>query len=109
MQEAAAAAAEKLAEAAEAAADEASPGGDAAEELLVGEGDEWSFLTKAGVAVLVVIVCLIANRVSLCFLLRLWRASSLWRGVAWIFAACCYIDATAVLLCFLVVCFLFSL
>lgn len=68
-QEAAAAAAEKLAEAAAAAADGASsPGGegDAAEALLGGEGDgdEWTFLTKAAVAVLVIIVCLIANKVS---------------------------------------------
>lgn len=66
VQEAAAAAAEKLAEAAAAAAAGASPEGDAAEEMLAGEGegDEWTFLTKAAVAVLVIIVCLVANRVS---------------------------------------------
>lgn len=69
VQEAAAAAAEKMAEAEVAAADEASsPGGDAAEELLAaagegGEGDEWTFLMKAAVAVLVIIVCLVANKV----------------------------------------------
>lgn len=59
-QEAAAAAAEKLAEA---AGEASSPGEDAAEEMLTGEGDEWTFLTKAAVAVLVIIVCLIANKV----------------------------------------------
>lgn len=64
VQEAAAAAAEKLAEGAAAAADEISPGEDAAEELLGGEVDQWSFLAKAVVAVVVILVCLIANRVS---------------------------------------------
>lgn len=64
VQEAAAAAAEKLAEAAAAAADEPSSGEDAAEELLGGEVDQWSFLTKALVAVVVIVVCLIANKVS---------------------------------------------
>lgn len=65
VQEAAAAAAEKLAEAAAAAtSDETSPGEDAAGELLGGEVDQWSFLTKAIVAVVVIVACLIANKVS---------------------------------------------
>lgn len=61
VQEAAAAAAEKLAE-------EISPGEDAAEELLGGEVDQWSLLTKAVVAVVVIVVCVIANKVSCCYL-----------------------------------------
>ncbi|CAM9190573.1 unnamed protein product, partial [Ectocarpus sp. 4 AP-2014] len=64
VQEAAAAAAEKLAEAAAAAGGEASPGEDDVEEMMLsGEQDQWSFLTKAAVAVMVIIVCLIANKV----------------------------------------------
>ncbi|CAM9157880.1 unnamed protein product [Pylaiella littoralis] len=64
VQEAAAAAAEKLAEAAAAAtSDETSPGEDAAGELLGGEVDQWSFLTKAIVAVVVIVAFLIANKV----------------------------------------------
>ncbi|CBN76695.1 hypothetical protein Esi_0000_0477 [Ectocarpus siliculosus] len=64
VQEAAAAAAEKLAEAAAAAGGEGSPGKDDVEEMMLsGEQDQWSFLTKAAVAVMVIIVCLIANKV----------------------------------------------
>ncbi|CAM9175122.1 unnamed protein product [Ectocarpus sp. 6 AP-2014] len=64
VQEAAAAAAEKLAEAAAAAGGEASPGEDDVEEMMLsGEQDQWSFLTKAAIAVMVIIVCLIANKV----------------------------------------------
>ena len=62
-QDAAAAAAEKLSEAAGAAAEEAPSAGDAVEDLLGGEGDEWSLLMKAAVAVVVIIVCLVANKV----------------------------------------------
>lgn len=65
VQDAAAAAAEKLAEAAAAVGDEASAQEGAAEELLAGEGDQWSFFTKALVAVVVIIVCLVANKVGL--------------------------------------------
>lgn len=65
VQDAEAAAAEKLAEAAEAVGGEASTEEGASEELLGGEGDQWTFFTKALVAVVVIIVCLVANKVSL--------------------------------------------
>ncbi|CAM9191774.1 unnamed protein product [Scytosiphon promiscuus] len=62
VQDAATAAAEKLAEAAAAAGGEASAQEDATEELLGGESDQWTFFTKALVAVVVIIVCFVANK-----------------------------------------------
>lgn len=81
-----ASAGENVQEAASAAADAAAEAaaemlGKEEDEVLGGtdgtgsEGDEWSFLTRALVAVVVIVVCLIATRVS-------FQASAalMWRG-----------------------------
>lgn len=71
VQDAAAAAAEKLAEAASAAGeamgDSGVLGGGAEDGAgtVGGEANEWGFFTKALVAVIVIIICFVASKVSL--------------------------------------------